>query len=114
MKKMLIQAFVLSAAFGLSLTALAQSDASPGNSRTNPVVGTIQSIRGAVTLSRHGGAFAQIARQQPVMAGERLMVPPNGSVTIHYIEGCSQTFSRPGTYTIQPDCANDAGQPDDD
>jgi hypothetical protein len=96
--KSISAAVALTVALALPPLAMAQA-----NGDTQPVA-TLQVGGGVIMVSNQGSPFASGQSNDSLYSGARLMVTKNSSATVVYNDGCRQTYSNPGVYTISATC----------
>jgi hypothetical protein len=71
------------------------------------MTGTLK-VQGDVRIASTGSDFVAAADDQPVVAGQRILVGENASAKVRYGQDCVLTYSDPGVYTIgAADCRRD-------
>jgi hypothetical protein len=86
----------------LALPSLAT--AAPQASGDAQPVATLKIGGGVIMVSNQGSPFASGQADESLYSGARLMVSDNSSATVVYNDGCRQTYSKPGIYTISATC----------
>lgn len=92
----------LALAAALALPSLAT--AAPQATGDAQPVATLQVGGGVIMVSNQGSPFASGQSNDPLYSGARLMVSKNSSATVVYSDGCQQTYSNPGVYTVSATC----------
>jgi hypothetical protein len=100
LNKSIPAALALSTALALPSLATAAPQATDD---AQPVA-TLQVGGGVIMVSNQGSPFASGQSNDPLYSNERLMVSQNSSATVVYNDGCRQTYSNPGVYTISATC----------
>lgn len=93
----------LALVISFALPSLATAAPTPQAGDTQPVA-TLQVGGGVIMVSNQGSPFASGQSNDALYSGERLMVSQNSSATVVYNDGCQQTYSHPGVYTISATC----------
>ncbi len=86
------------------LTVAAEQTAADGAAVTQKSIAKLRVDGGVVMLSRNQGPFASGTTDAPLYSEERLMVTSDSSATVIYTDGCQQTFSKPGIYSVAETC----------
>lgn len=67
-------------------------------------IATLEEMNGMVRSSVEGGTFSSVQPGVRLSDGDRLLVGENAKATIHFDDGCIQTYDEPGIYAIDEGC----------
>lgn len=65
---------------------------------------SLSNTKGKISLVNKAGKASPISTGSTVKAGDKLLVPREGSVTIVYPDKCTLTFAKRGTFTVPSVC----------